>query len=78
MRLQKFMADCGVASRRACEQIISDGRVTVNGIPAEGNVILAEGNAIPAGAPAAEGPGETGSSPAAGKVREYFVSVTMG
>ncbi|MBR2643929.1 MAG: rRNA pseudouridine synthase [Clostridia bacterium] len=34
MRLQKFMADCGVASRRACEQIISDGRVTVNGIPA--------------------------------------------
>ena len=34
MRLQKFMADCGVASRRACEQIIEDGRVTVNGIPA--------------------------------------------
>ncbi len=34
MRLQKFMADCGVASRRACEQIITDGRVTVNGIPA--------------------------------------------
>ena len=35
MRLQKFMADCGVASRRACEQIISDGRVTVNGVPAQ-------------------------------------------
>ena len=34
MRLQKFMADCGVASRRACEQIIADGRVTVNGLPA--------------------------------------------
>ena len=34
MRLQKFMADCGVASRRVCEQIITDGRVTVNGIPA--------------------------------------------
>ena len=31
MRLQKFMADCGVASRRACEKIIADGRVTVNG-----------------------------------------------
>ncbi|MBQ1821760.1 MAG: rRNA pseudouridine synthase [Clostridia bacterium] len=35
MRLQKYMADCGVASRRACEQIIEDGRVTVNGIPAD-------------------------------------------
>ena len=34
MRLQKYMADCGVASRRACEKIIEDGRVTVNGIPA--------------------------------------------
>lgn len=34
MRLQKYMADCGVASRRACEEIIADGRVTVNGIPA--------------------------------------------
>ena len=34
MRLQKYMADCGVASRRACEQIINDGRVTVNGVPA--------------------------------------------
>ena len=34
MRLQKYMADCGVASRRACEKIIEDGRVTVNGVPA--------------------------------------------
>ncbi len=34
MRLQKYLADCGVASRRACEQIILDGRVMVNGIPA--------------------------------------------
>lgn len=31
MRLQQFMARCGVASRRASEQIILDGRVTVNG-----------------------------------------------
>ncbi|MGQ9629587.1 MAG: pseudouridine synthase [bacterium] len=30
-RLQKFMASHGVASRRKCEQIISEGRVTVNG-----------------------------------------------
>ncbi|HXC35460.1 MAG TPA: pseudouridine synthase [Candidatus Acidoferrales bacterium] len=31
VRLQKFMADAGVASRRAAEQMILDGRVTVNG-----------------------------------------------
>jgi 23S rRNA pseudouridine2605 synthase len=31
MRLQKFMATCGVASRRASETIIASGRVTVNG-----------------------------------------------
>ena len=31
VRLQKFLADAGVASRRASEQIILAGRVTVNG-----------------------------------------------
>ena len=31
MRLQKFMADAGVASRRKCEELISAGRVRVNG-----------------------------------------------
>ncbi len=30
MRLQKYMAECGVASRRKCEEIISQGRVMVN------------------------------------------------
>ena len=34
VRLQKYMADCGVASRRACESIIESGRVLVNGSPA--------------------------------------------
>ena len=32
MRLQKYMADCGVASRRASEQLILEGRVQVNGV----------------------------------------------
>ena len=31
MRLQKYMAMCGVAARRKCEEIISAGRVSVNG-----------------------------------------------
>jgi 23S rRNA pseudouridine2605 synthase len=31
VRLQKFLAEAGVASRRASEQIIADGRVSVNG-----------------------------------------------
>ena len=30
-RLSKILANCGVASRRAAEQLIQDGRVTVNG-----------------------------------------------
>ncbi len=31
MRLQKFMAHCGLASRRASERLIEDGKVLVNG-----------------------------------------------
>ena len=31
-RLQKYMASCGVASRRKCEEIIAEGRVKVNGV----------------------------------------------
>jgi 23S rRNA pseudouridine2605 synthase len=33
VRLQKFLAEAGVASRRAAEQFILEGRVTVNGAP---------------------------------------------
>ena len=31
-RLQKYMASCGVASRRKCEKLIEEGRVSVNGV----------------------------------------------
>ena len=31
MRLQKYMAECGVASRRKAEEMIREGRVSVNG-----------------------------------------------
>ena len=32
MRLQKYLAECGVASRRPAEEMIRDGRVAVNGV----------------------------------------------
>ena len=31
MRLQKYLAQSGVASRRAAEKLIAEGHVTVNG-----------------------------------------------
>jgi len=34
LRLQKWLARCGYGSRRACEQLIRQGRVAVNGAPA--------------------------------------------
>lgn len=35
MRLQKYIAECGICSRRSAEQLIKAGRVTVNGITAQ-------------------------------------------
>ncbi len=34
LRLQKYLAECGVASRRASEKLIEEGRVSVNGAAA--------------------------------------------
>ena len=34
VRVQKALADAGVASRRAADTLVADGRVTVNGVPA--------------------------------------------
>ena len=31
MRLQKYLAECGIASRRKCEEYIIQGKVEVNG-----------------------------------------------
>ena len=31
MRINKFLEGCGVGSRRFCDTLISDGKVTVNG-----------------------------------------------
>lgn len=54
MRLQKYMADCGVASRRASEQLIMAGRVTVNGVTVtelgtkvnEGDIVQFDGQTL--------------------------------
>lgn len=35
VRIQKYISDCGICSRRAAEREIEQGNVTVNGIPAE-------------------------------------------
>ena len=35
MRLNKFLAACGVASRRECDRLIAEGAVTINGKRAE-------------------------------------------
>lgn len=35
VRLQKLLADCGIASRRKAEGLIADGVVKVNGVPAK-------------------------------------------
>lgn len=47
MRLQKYLAECGIASRRACEALILAGRVRVDGTVAEiGRTIEPGVNAI--------------------------------
>lgn len=54
MRLQKYMALCGVAARRKCEEMIKAGRVCVNGIcitqmgtqVQEGDVVTLDGEII--------------------------------
>ena len=42
-RLQKYIAECGICSRRHAEELITQGRVTVNDIPATlGDKVSAE------------------------------------
>jgi 23S rRNA pseudouridine2605 synthase len=54
MRLAKYLASAGVASRRAAEELVRDGRVTVGGVPVmdpardvgEGDVVAFDGERI--------------------------------
>lgn len=47
MRINKYLASCGVASRRACDNLIESGRVTVNGkIASLGDDVTQEDNIL--------------------------------
>lgn len=53
MRINKYLAQCGVASRRECDRLITEGKVTVNGRPAglgddvnDGDNIKVEGRPV--------------------------------
>ena len=46
MRLQKYLADAGIASRRKCEELIKEGRVSINGLTAELGASVNEGDTV--------------------------------
>lgn len=46
MRLQKYLAEAGVGSRRACEALIASGRVTVNGVQAGVGMSVEESDTV--------------------------------
>ncbi len=46
MRINKYLAQCGVASRRDCDKLVAEGRVTVNGRPADVGADVEEGDVI--------------------------------
>ena len=46
MRINKFLAEQGIASRRGSDQIIAEGRVTVNGKPAKAGDDVAAGDVV--------------------------------
>ena len=48
MRINKFLAGKGVASRRGADEMIRSGRVTVNGKPAEPGTDISENDKVEA------------------------------
>lgn len=46
MRLQKYIASCGVCSRRKAEELIVSGRITVNGVPALLGMSVGDGDKV--------------------------------
>ena len=65
-RLNKYLADCGICSRREADRMIEAGRVTVNGRPADMGLRIG---------PADEGSaGRTGSW--SGRIKKWFSPFT--
>ncbi|MBO1912205.1 rRNA pseudouridine synthase, partial [Microvirga sp. 3-52] len=53
MRINKYLSSAGIVSRRGADKWIEDGRITINGQPAElgsrvneGDVVLADGKPV--------------------------------
>lgn len=46
MRINKYLAACGIASRRECDNIIKDGKVTVNGRKADLGLEIGESDEV--------------------------------
>src|SRR5258705_8380035 len=46
MRLNAWLARAGIASRRASDELIKAGRVTVNGEPGRLNTVVADGDDV--------------------------------
>lgn len=45
-RINKFIASCGICSRRDADKLISDGRVTVDGVRAQAGMKICDGNIV--------------------------------
>ena len=46
MRINKYLSECGLCSRREADRLIAEGRVTVNGCRAENGMQAEEGDII--------------------------------
>jgi len=49
IRLNKYIAQCGVASRRDADKLIEEGKVTINGAPAEMGSRVFDGDSVKVG-----------------------------
>ena len=49
IRLNKYIASCGICSRRDADKLIEQGKVTVNGRPAEPGMRIVEGDSVKVG-----------------------------
>jgi 23S rRNA pseudouridine2604 synthase len=50
IRLNKYIASCGICSRRDADKLIEQGKVTVNGRPAEAGMRIFDGDSVKVGA----------------------------